>query len=117
MDSQERVIKYMRKKAELLSELLDIPEDFYFTEQDEEALRSMKADRDKVWSELPQYFYCPFCRILRGQCVRCPYLLRHGKCGEEGSTFDTIVGMTNRLNLDFIDLVREIYKEEVQSDQ
>jgi len=89
------IVAYMRKKAELISEETGFPESIYFTREDEDRLRAMKANwpkiREKLLREPNSIGYCPFCAVYFDKgCEDCPYAIAHGQCLEEGSSFKVI---------------------------
>jgi hypothetical protein len=103
--SGEFLIKYMKRKAHLIESLTGIPEEFYLTTEDINALEDMQVD----FPYLPDNFYCPFCVVWDDDCNQCPYAKRHGVCGENGSTFQTICNALEAEGASFKNLSANIY--------
>ena len=120
MTSQEKLIRFMKGKASLLSEALGVPPELYFNEDDKGCLRQLDDQwASAVWRTLELAIHveetyglgistCPFCIASRFSCSKCCYATHHGVCGRGGDDYTRIVSElpTN------CDLARELLTNE-----
>ena len=99
MTAKEKIIKFMRMKAERIKELVGV--DFYFEDEDEKEILNWDDEvARKVWEEIKSNIEharvcglpghtCPFCVYYAfqcfdktdvGRCDECGYGKRHGIC-------------------------------------
>jgi len=112
MRENEFLVELMQRKALEFERVTGIPGHYYFNKQDElDLMTALDNDLDKLIEELPSHYYCPFCVVWRDDCDECPYGLRHGQCGETGSTFSMIMDDYESHELSFIGMAEKIYLE------
>lgn len=109
MDPRAKLIRFMEKKAEYLSEKFGIKPECYFNEEDRKAILSWdEADAEKVWEEIRHEITslsergltssaCPFCVMCKFSeeeldCFSCGYSKTHGACLLEDSDWHQVLG-------------------------
>jgi len=123
MKPQEKLVAFMRAKAECLGTIDLRLKELYFSKDDEEALRRISNEEARrVLSALRYFIFeeyeeglsertCPFCIlsvIRRGcdpldgvhedtvDCKECAYAAHHGVCYNNGSDFATLIAMLHK---------------------
>ena len=110
MNATEFVLELMERKAKRIEELTGIPAKYYFNGDDGYVLEQEEWEESALWA-LGNYYYCPFCYIWSDTCEGCPYGLRHGVCGESGSTYTMLSDDVNSKDTSIITIGREIFQE------
>ena len=134
MTNQEKLIRFMKGKASLLSEAVGVPSELYFSKDDEECLYRLDDHRAlMIWRSLKLAICtkkieglgvstCPFCLIYHIDCERCYYAKQHGKCRSGGHYTRIIETLSEKYespkelltNEFYVNLLKSIEKEDVK---
>ncbi len=106
MTPNERLVAYMRRKAEIVG----MPE--FFTEEDEAELISWENAGEIIGmiSFVTDDQSCPWC-LREGYCDGCGYASRHGTCSLNGN--DTYVQVISKLDCSICSVLK-LHKAELE---
>ena len=108
MRTNAKLAAFMGWKARFVDEVLGLPAETYYNEEDRQDILSWSEDKAaEVWRrigmclDLPGFpaALCPFCWFYEDWCKKCTYGSRHGACGKPDSSYKQITRVLRKLRM------------------